>query len=285
MIPDLLYYILMIGYFFYIIFRFSKPAQYTDKVTKKEPDTYNIKKVYNITSILFVISTFFVLNPILTSFVPFHSYLKYPLVLFGIFNAVMTVLYIKYRDDIYFYESYNLCFTIVIIFTAIYFILNPAADMLFQSGVEYSHQNEDVNTFSEKLKRHGHTIHKREKSHKEYNNEIPIVSPHATIVPIVQGYTHNFKTDQLGHGYLTQDDTLHQKYDEFKKSEFSRVPGSYERAPKIPSFNSFHQKRGQTDTFNSHDQETFQNKFHQSNGRNSSRNSMSGILQTQENLF
>ena len=104
MIPDILYYILMIGYFFYIIFRFSKPPQSIDennKIKKKEPDMHNIEKIYWISSICFVIWTFFVLNPFLTLLVPFHSYLKHFLVLFGIFNAFMTVLYIKYRYELF----------------------------------------------------------------------------------------------------------------------------------------------------------------------------------------
>ena len=137
MIPDILYYILMIGYFFYIIFRFSKPPQSIDvnnKIKKKEPDVHNIEKIYWISSICFVIWTFFVLNPFLTLLVPFHSYLNHFLVLFGIFNAFMTVLYIKYRDDIYFYESYNLCFTLVIIYLAVYFIWNPVEDELFKNA-------------------------------------------------------------------------------------------------------------------------------------------------------
>ena len=98
MIPDILYYMMMIGYFFYIIFRFSKPPQSIDennKIKKKEPDVHNIEKIYWISSICFVIWTFFVLNPFLTLLVPFHSYLKHFLVLFGIFNAFMTVLYIN----------------------------------------------------------------------------------------------------------------------------------------------------------------------------------------------
>ena len=132
-IPAVLYYILMLCYFLYIIFRFSKPP---DDNKKKEPDVHNIEKIYMISSICFVIWTFFVLNPILSPLVPFHSYFKHILVLFGIFNSFMTVLYIRYRDDIYFYESYNLCFTLVITFIAIYFIWNPIQDELFRSGIE-----------------------------------------------------------------------------------------------------------------------------------------------------
>ena len=149
MIPDILYYVLMLGYFLYIIFRFSKPP---DDNKKKEPDVHNIEKIYMISSICFVIWTFFVLNPTLTLLVPFHSYFKHILVLFGIFNAFMTVLYIRYRDDIYFYESYNLCFTLVITFIAIYFIWNPIQDELFRSGIEDLPSrsiHEDLTTYNE----------------------------------------------------------------------------------------------------------------------------------------
>ena len=112
-----LYFFLMLGYILYIICRFSKSPSSIDDNKKKEVDIYKIDKIYMISSICFVICAFFIINPFLTIY--WYQYVRYVSIFFGIFNAVMTVLYIKYRDDIYFYESYNLIFTVLITFIAI----------------------------------------------------------------------------------------------------------------------------------------------------------------------
>ena len=109
----------MIGYIFYIIFRFSKPPPSINDNKKKEVDVYKIQKIYMFSSICFVICAFFIINPLLTfQNGNLYQYIRYLSIFFGIFNAVMTVLYIKYRDDIYFYETYNLIFTLLITFGA-----------------------------------------------------------------------------------------------------------------------------------------------------------------------
>ena len=111
-----LYLFLMVGYIIYIICRFSKSPPSIDDNKKKEVDAYKIEKIYMISSICFVICAFFIINPFLTFY--WYQYVRYGSIFFGIFNAVMTVLYIKYRDDIYFYETYNLIFTLLITFGA-----------------------------------------------------------------------------------------------------------------------------------------------------------------------
>ena len=127
------YYFLLLGLIAYMIFRFSKPPPSIDDYKKKkEPDVYNIEKIYMISSICFVICTIFILiQPFLLLFI--HTYfIAFPTVFFGIFNTVMTVLFIKYRDDIYFFESYNLIFTLLVTFIGMYSIYNPLDKQLFQ---------------------------------------------------------------------------------------------------------------------------------------------------------
>ena len=116
----MLNYFLLLFLIAYMIFRFSKPPPSIDDYKKKkEPDVYNIEKIYMISSICFVICTIFIiLQPFTLMVIPTY-FIAFPTVFFGIFNTVMTVLYIKYRDDIYFYESYNLIFTVLITFIAI----------------------------------------------------------------------------------------------------------------------------------------------------------------------
>ena len=125
-----LYFFLMLGYILYIICRFSKSPSSIDDNKKKEVDVYKIDKIYMISSICFVICAFFIINPLLT----FHlyQYIRYLCIFFGIFNALMTVLYIKYRDDIYFYESYNLIFTLLITFGAMSSDYKDAAYFMYE---------------------------------------------------------------------------------------------------------------------------------------------------------
>ena len=129
----MLNYFLLLFLIAYMIFRFSKPPPSIDDYKKKkEPDVYNIEKIYMISSICFVICTIFILiQPFLLFFI--HTYfIAFPTVFFGIFNTVMTVLFKKYRDDIYFFESYNLIFTLLVTFIGMYSIYNPLDKQLFQ---------------------------------------------------------------------------------------------------------------------------------------------------------
>ena len=122
----MLNYFLLLFLIAYVIFRFSKPPPSIDDYKKKkEPDVYNIEKIYMISSICFVICTIFnILRPF-TIMVIAPYFIAFPTVFFGIFNTVMTVLFIKYRDDIYFFESYNLIFTLIVTFLGMYIIYDP----------------------------------------------------------------------------------------------------------------------------------------------------------------
>ena len=129
----MLNYFLLLFLIAYVIFRFSKPPPSIDDYKKKkEPDVYNIEKIYMISSICFVICTIFIiLQPFTLMVIPTY-FIAFPTVFFGIFNTVMTVLFIKYRDDIYFFESYNLIFTLLVTFIGMYSIYNPLDKQLFQ---------------------------------------------------------------------------------------------------------------------------------------------------------
>ena len=290
-----LYLFLMLGYIIYIICRFSKPPPSIDDNKKKEVDVYKIQKIYMFTSICFVICAFFIINPLLT----FHlyQYIRYLSIFFGIFNAVMTVLYIKYRDDIYFYESYNLIFTLLITFGAMSSDYKDAAYFMYErftkrdseesghfsanKNVTYVHApvrtvDPHYNPKPYEITVRGYTsadgVTSNEKGEFIEDRFYALSkSQRNKIVPI---NTNIAKIDQLGHG---QDYTLNQQYDALRDSnERGQLMSRKQRfkIQEIPSYNSLHPKSGlnpqETNTFNS---------------RHSRRNSVSGYLQNEKNII
>ena len=265
----MLNYFLLLFLIAYMIFRFSKPPPSIDDYKKKkEPDVYNIEKIYMISSICFVICTIFIiLQPFTLMVIPTY-FIAFPTVFFGIFNTVMTVLFIKYRDDIYFFESYNLIFTLLVTFLGMYSIYNPLDKQLFQM---MSCPTEETN--------HNNRTTVRTPG-VDYDPSIPSHQPYIlTSRPYIatDGYVSNG-----GRGAFSKHHDSEQKYPhEYNEHELQigvhtlrkdlSRSDSAQTELEFPSYHalrrhtSLHQKHGldsqETDTFNSHGQETFQNKL------------------------
>ena len=266
------YYVLLLGLIVYMIFRFSKPPPSIDDYKKKkEPDVYNIEKIYMISSICFVICTIFIIiQPFLLLFIH-TNFIAFPTVFFGIFNTVMTVLFIKYRDDIYFFESYNLIFTLLVTFIGMYSIYNPLDKQLFQMMSCPTNIPQETNHNNRRTVRTPGV---------DYDPSIPSHEPFF-LTPrsytATDGYVskggrgafskHHDSEQKYPHEYNEHD--LHKGVQTLRKglsrSDSALTEVEFPSDHALRRHTSLHQKRGldsqETDTFNSHGQETFQNKF------------------------
>ena len=204
----MLNYFLLLFLIAYMIFRFSKPPPSIDDYKKKkEPDVYNIEKIYMISSICFVICTIFIILRPFTIIVIAPYFIAFPTVFFGIFNTVMTVLFIKYRDDIYFFESYNLIFTLLVTFIGMYSIYNPLDKQLFQMMSCPTDIPQETN--------HNRTFEAYFLSPSKHTATDGYVSTRG------RDYEHEFA--QQTHEQLNpHNETLHKQYNEFKTPQLTR---------------------------------------------------------------
>ena len=202
----MLNYFLLLFLIAYMIFRFSKPPPSIDDYKKKkEPDVYNIEKIYMISSICFVICTIFnILRPF-TIIVIAPYFIAFPTVFFGIFNTVMTVLFIKYRDDIYFFESYNLIFTLLVTFIGMYSIYNPLDKQLFQM----------MSCPTDIPPQTNHNNRRKGVKYEAYFLSPPKKTANTCAR---DDYEHEFAQEQLN----SQNETLHEQFDELRNPQVNK---------------------------------------------------------------